>query len=115
VPKLAKIYTALKDKGFVIIGVHTTEESENMKAFVEKQKMDWPVVVDAKGAKADDKTSEAYGVSAWPTMVLIDTDGKIVETYIGSHPSKEEIEKLLKKDDKKKDDEKKSDEKKEEK
>ena len=109
-PQLKEIYTALKDKGFVIIGVHTNEDSQKMGAFVKKESIDWPVVVDAKG----NKTSKIYGVQGYPTTVLIDKTGKIVETYLGDHPDQETIEKLLKQDvkDDKKADEKKPEEKK---
>jgi peroxiredoxin len=110
VPKLKEIYTALKEKGFVIVGVHTTEDSEKMAAFVKKQKIDWPVVIDAEG----NKTSKTYNVEGYPTTVLIDKNGKIVETYLGDHPDQETIEKLLKQEvkDEKKADPKKADEKK---
>jgi peroxiredoxin len=115
VPQLKELYTALKDKGFVIIGVHTVADGEKMKAYAEKHKIDWPVVVDAKD-KRGDKTSNAYEVRGYPTTVLIDKSGKIVEIDLGGHPDKETIEKLLKEDVKgdKKPDEKKDDDKKKE-
>ena len=108
-PKLKEIYTALKDKGFVLIGVHTTEETENLAEFVKEQKIDWPIVVDAEG-----KSSKTFNVEGYPTTVLIDKSGKVVEISLGDHPSKETIEKLLKQDvkDEKKPEEKKPDEKK---
>ncbi len=106
-PQLKELYTALKDKGFVIVGVHTNHDSDKMKAFVEKKKIDWPIVVDGKG----DKSSKAFNVEGYPTTVLIDKSGKIVEVFLGGHPEKEQIEKLLKEDwkDEKKADEKKAD------
>lgn len=108
-PKLKEIYTALKDKGFVIVGIHTVEDGDKMKAFVEKEKIDWPVVVDLKG----NKSSKAYGVQGYPTTVLIDKTGKIVEIYLGDHPTKETIEKLLEeKVEEKKAEEKKTEDKK---
>jgi peroxiredoxin len=91
VPKLKEIYAALKDKGLVIVGVHTVEEAESVPAFVKEQKIDWPIVIDK-----DDKTGKAFGVEGWPTTVLIDKSGKIVE--ISDHATKETIEKLLKED-----------------
>ena len=108
-PKLKEIYDAFKDKGLVIIGVHTPDSAEEMPKFVKEQKMEWPIVVDD-----DNKTAKAYDIEGWPTMYLIDREGKIV--LIDHHISKDEVAKLFKDDDKKSDekksDEKKSDEKK---
>ncbi len=77
-----------------------------MPAFVKDKEIDWPIVVDQKG----DPTSKAYKVEGYPTTVLIDASGKIVETYLGGHPDQETIEKYLKdaKTDEKKDEKKES-------
>jgi peroxiredoxin len=111
VPKLKDLYAAYKDKGFVIIGVHTKNQAEKMPDFVKKQEMNWPIVVDDDG-----KTADNYKVEGFPTTILIDKSGKVVAI---DDESKETIEKLLaekgpddKKADDKKTDDKKADDKK---
>ena len=74
-PELAKIYTALKDKGFVIIGVHTTDDSEKMAAFVKKQKIDLKPIY-CGGKKAVDQQREQWtdGANAFalaPGIILL--------------------------------------------
>jgi hypothetical protein len=73
-----------------------------MPAFVKEKEIDWPVVAQEKG----DPTSKAYKVQGYPTTVLIDASGKIVDFYLGAHPDQETIEKYLK--DVKKDEKKES-------
>jgi peroxiredoxin len=105
VPKLKELYKKYKDKGFIIIGVHTDQDAAKMPAFVKKQEIDWPIVVDD-----GDKTSTIYGVEGYPTTYLIDKTGKVVAVD-DDEPGT--IEKLLKEgSDEKKSDEKKPEEKK---
>ncbi len=104
-PKLKELYKTYKDKGFIIVGVHTKDAAEKMPEFVKKQQIEWPIVVDD-----GDKSSTIYGVEGYPTTYLIDKAGKIVAV---DDDEAETIEKLLKEgSDEKKPDEKKPEEKK---
>ncbi len=38
-PHLKELYAAKKDKGLVLIGIHSTNGGEKMKAFVEKKEI----------------------------------------------------------------------------
>jgi peroxiredoxin len=66
----------------VVLGVNTAESRGNdpfrkAKEFREKHRLTYPILVDADG-----KVRGAFNVSAFPTNVLIDRDGKV--RYIGS-------------------------------
>ncbi|MDQ2864512.1 MAG: redoxin family protein, partial [Bacteroidota bacterium] len=70
-------------KELVEIGVHSakfTSEKQTQRIMdaIEKFGIDHPVVNDA-----DYKVWDSYGVQAWPTLVLISPDGKIVMTQSG--------------------------------
>ena len=72
-----------KDKGLVIIGVHTPEfefekDIENVKAAVEKYGIKYRVVQDN-----DYKTWRAFNNRFWPRKYLIDSDGYIRYDHIG--------------------------------
>ncbi|HIH37444.1 redoxin domain-containing protein [Candidatus Woesearchaeota archaeon] len=72
-----------RDKGLVIIGVHTPEfdfekEYDNVKAAVEKYGVGYPVVLDN-----DYATWQAYKNRYWPRKYLIDKDGYIRYDHIG--------------------------------
>src|SRR3989338_6353967 len=82
-PYLNAWYEKYKDKGFVIIGVHTPEfefekNYDNVKTAVEKFGIKFPVVLDN-----DYSTWTAYKNQYWPRKYLIDIDGYIVYDHIG--------------------------------
>jgi thiol-disulfide isomerase/thioredoxin len=82
---LAPRLSALKEKfgaqGLTVVGI-TTDEAEKAAVFAEKHQMRYGIVVDKDG-----DTSRAYGVSALPTMLLVDKKGVIRDVFIGYDPS----------------------------
>ncbi|MCH7883573.1 redoxin domain-containing protein [Patescibacteria group bacterium] len=82
-PYLNQWHEKYKDKGLVIIGIHTPEfqfeqKYENVLAAVEKFGVNYPVVLDN-----DYSTWHAYKNRYWPRKYLIDIDGFIVYDHIG--------------------------------
>lgn len=72
-----------RDKGLTVIGIETPEfDSErvldNLIAAVKKRGIDYPVLTDYGS-----KNWEAYKVNAWPTIVIIDKQGRIRYRHIG--------------------------------
>ena len=93
-PYLNAWYEKYKDRGFVIIGVHTPEfefekDYNNVKTAVEKFGIKFPVVLDN-----DYSTWTAYKNRYWPRKYLIDIDGYIVYDHIGEG-AYEETEKKI--------------------
>lgn len=77
--KLEKEY----EKELVVIGVHSAKfdsekNTDNIRKAVLKYGIEHPVVNDA-----DYDVWNKYGVESWPTVVLIDPDGKIVKKESG--------------------------------
>lgn len=92
---LAPRLSALKDKfgaqGLEVVGI-TTDDAEKAAIFAEKTQMRYGIVVDKDG-----ETSRAYGVTALPTMLLVDKKGLVREVFIGYDPASEaRVEKALK-------------------
>jgi peptide-methionine (R)-S-oxide reductase len=72
-----------REKGLTVIGVQSPEFErekvlENIVQAVKKLEIKYPVVTDN-----DMKTWEAYGVNAWPTIVILDKDGRIRYRHVG--------------------------------
>lgn len=93
-PYLNAWYEKYKDKGFVIIGVHTPEfefekNYDNVKAAVKKFGIKFPVVLDN-----DFSTWTAYKNQYWPRKYLIDIDGYIVYDHIGEGGYEETEQKI---------------------
>ena len=82
-PYLTEWDKKYRDKGLVIIGVHSPEfefekDYSNVKAAVEKYNIKYPVVQDNNKA-----TWKAYNNRFWPRKYLIDSDGYIRYDHIG--------------------------------
>lgn len=82
-PALKKYYAKYGAQGFTIIGVETPEfDAEkipaNLRRAVAKYDIKYPVITDYN---AD--TWRAYGVEAWPTIIIVDKQGRIRYTHIG--------------------------------
>ncbi|HVS20385.1 MAG TPA: redoxin domain-containing protein [Pyrinomonadaceae bacterium] len=72
-----------RDRGLTIVGVHTPETTseydvENVRREVPSLGIKYPVVTDN-----DYKTWKAYNVEAWPTIFVIDKQGRIRWLHVG--------------------------------
>lgn len=72
-----------RERGFTVIGVHSPEfdherKVENLRREVSSLGIRYPVVTDN-----DYKTWEAYNVAAWPTVFLLDKQGRIRWMHVG--------------------------------
>ena len=75
--------TRYRDRGLTIIGVHTPETDseyslDNVRKEVPTLGIKYPIVTDN-----DYKTWKAYGVEAWPTIVVLDKQGRIRWLHVG--------------------------------
>ena len=82
-PTIKKWDTQYRDKGLTIIGVHTPEldyenNIDNLRREVVKLGLKYPIVTDN-----DYSTWKAYGVEAWPTLFLLDKQGRVRWTHVG--------------------------------
>jgi thiol-disulfide isomerase/thioredoxin len=81
-PELAKLEAKYKDE-LVVIGVHTAKfpaerETENIRRKVAEYRIKHPVVNDANQVLWN-----RFGVNSWPTLVLIDANGRYVDRASG--------------------------------
>lgn len=92
-----------RDKGLTIIGVHTPEldrekNIDNVRREIAALGIRYPVVTDNNYA-----TWNAYGVEAWPTLFVLDKQGRVRWTHVGEGAYDETesvIKKLLAEDEK---------------
>jgi peroxiredoxin len=71
-PHLNKLYEKYKASGFVLLGVNVDDDSAQAVGVATKLGVTFPVLPDA-----DKRVSRQYDVSAMPSTVLIDRDGKV--------------------------------------
>ena len=97
-PTIKKWDAQYRDKGLTIIGVHTPEldyerNVENLRREVTGLGITYPVVTDN-----DYSTWKSYRVEAWPTLFLLDKQGRVRWMHVGEgayDKTEEAIKKLL--------------------
>ena len=82
-PYVTKWYEQYKDKGLVVVGVHTPEfafekERANVETAIKRLGIHYPVAQDNQY-----RTWRAFGNQYWPAAYLIDRSGTIVATQFG--------------------------------
>ncbi|WP_339035865.1 thioredoxin family protein [Bradyrhizobium symbiodeficiens] len=82
-PHVTDLYAKYRDKGLVVIGVHTPEfpferSASNVQAALKRHGITYPVAQDN-----DSKTWNAYRNQYWPAQYVIDQNGKIVFQHAG--------------------------------
>lgn len=86
-PELGRIERAFRDAPVVVIGVHSgkfdaEKDAGRIRAAMQRHGVQHPVVVDAEF-----NLWRRYGVKAWPTLVVIDPEGRIATMASGEPPA----------------------------
>lgn len=61
-PRTEELHQKFKDRGLVVIGVHSSNGGEKLAEFLREKKVTFPVAHDSG------ETAERYAVEAWPTI-----------------------------------------------
>lgn len=82
-PHVTALYEKYKDRGLVVVGVHTPEfpferSAGNVQAALKRHGITYPVAQDN-----DSKTWNAYRNQYWPAQYIVDQNGKIVFQHAG--------------------------------
>jgi thiol-disulfide isomerase/thioredoxin len=77
-PELNRYFNAHAAEAFVLIGIDADEKRNAVDQFLKGVKLDFPVGID------DGTIEKQYGVSAYPTTILIGVDGKVQFYETGS-------------------------------
>jgi thiol-disulfide isomerase/thioredoxin len=82
-PHVTKLYAKYRDRGFVVIGIHTPEfpferSASNVQTALKRHGITYPVAQDN-----DSQTWNAYRNRYWPAQYIVDQNGKIVFQHDG--------------------------------
>ena len=82
-PHVTALYAKYKDRGLVVVGVHTPEfpferSASNVQAALKRHGITYPVAQDN-----DSRTWDAYRNQYWPAQYIVDQSGKIVFQHDG--------------------------------
>ena len=91
-PNVLKAYGDLKEKGFEIVGISLDEDKAELEKTIKRRKIAWPQFFDGTGW--DNKIAKRFGVTAIPSMWLVNKKGLVVDMNVRGD-LKEKVEKLL--------------------
>ncbi len=87
-PRLEQVYKNFSDKGFNIVGISLDENKADWLEALEKEKTPWFQGFD----NLDVASKNIFGLTAVPGYLLIDREGKIVQSQLRSFVNKEQIQ-----------------------
>ena len=79
--------------GFLLLGISLDYDEPSLRNAITKQKLTWPQVFGEAGGAY--KLATAYGVEAIPALILIDAEGKLLQTDLRGPRIKEAVSKAL--------------------
>ncbi len=89
-PALKRLYAGYPRSDVEIVAVHTPEVPSYQRSlsYLSRQTraaaLPWPIAVDN-----EHRIWDAYGVSAWPTQLIFDRDGRLRSTFVGDGQDRE--------------------------
>ena len=89
-PHLKELYEKHKDKGLVVIGIHTKSQGEKMADYVVEAGLTWPIALDTEG-----DTVKAFAVDSFPDYYLIDRKGNLRVADLANSDLDRAVESLL--------------------
>lgn len=85
-PILDQIYGKYRPMGFTLLGVNVESEADLANRFLAQTPVAFPILFDR-----DNKTSSLYGVSAMPTTLLVDRQGRVRWVHRAYKPGDENL------------------------
>lgn len=80
-PVFEKLYTEHGEAGLQILAVNVGEDEETVESFLSAKPVSFPVLLDR-----DEVVSTRYRIEAFPTSVILDAQGKVVDVIEGLDP-----------------------------
>lgn len=80
IPELQELHDKYSSRGFNVVGVSIDDTGvEDVRKFVDQQKIGYPIVIDAEG-----KLANILQTTVLPTSVILDRNGKIIWRQVGA-------------------------------
>jgi hypothetical protein len=92
-PHERSLVARLKDEPFALVGVNSDNDLAALQPVLKEQKIIWRSFWNGPQGTGG-PISKRWGISGWPTMYLIDAQGKIRHKFVGS-PGDEKLDALI--------------------
>ncbi len=80
-PILKRQLELYADKGFAVVGVNVDEDRTAFDSYMDQAQLPWEQIM--PGSNGRNPMAEYYGVSSYPTMIMVDPEGKVVSMQAG--------------------------------
>lgn len=80
-PQLERLYSRYRDSGLQILAVDVGEDEETVREFLRRRPVSFPVLLDRER-----QVAAKYHVEAFPTTIILDSEGNVVEVAEGLDP-----------------------------
>jgi thiol-disulfide isomerase/thioredoxin len=80
-PQVKQLAAEFKGQPVVVLGMNTDRDEADAKFVVDKMKLDYATL------KIEQNLPEKYGVQGFPTMIIIDQQGKVHDMHVGYSPT----------------------------
>jgi thiol-disulfide isomerase/thioredoxin len=85
IPGMRQAYQQYREKGFEIVSVYVFDKVVETKKLVAEERLPWLIISEDLTQKANQPLHILmYDIPAVPTMLLVDKDGKIIDTDVRS-------------------------------
>jgi peroxiredoxin len=92
-PNLVALYKEYKNRDFEIVGVSLDNNRDAWIKGIKDDNITWPQMSDLKGGASE--LVRQYGVKVIPYTVLLDKEGKVIETNLSGEKLKNKLETLI--------------------
>ena len=89
-PHERSLVARLKDEPFALVGVNSDKDLEKLQPVLKQEEITWRSFWNGPEGTGG-PISKRWGISGWPTMYLIDAEGKIRHKFVGS-PGDEKLD-----------------------
>ena len=80
-PEMTRLHKTYNKQGFEIVGVSVDKNTKELTKFLEAKKLPWKIISDtATSEKGGTRLASHFGISEYPTLILVGRDGKILAT-----------------------------------
>jgi len=85
IPDFVETYNEFKNQNVVFLGVSLDDDINALEQFVSEYHINYPVLID----NLTENVSASWNISAIPTTFFINTDGKIIDKWVGQIPKQQ--------------------------
>lgn len=79
-PDLTKLHEEYRSRGFDIVGINVDDKKENLEKFLAGNDLPWTTIYEgAQSSAAEAALTTRYGIDSYPTKILVDRNGIVVD------------------------------------